>query len=220
MAVMKASRGVTRPRRPHSEAMVSSAFRMFSVAVSSVLKEARWKREGHYTACLLEHSFIVAIKADFIHFFPIMRANYFKNKIMYSVFRLHLKCVFLFPFSMVENTYFVPWYLLYSPKPLLEGRKQVYLASSSRDRAASRPHQQALTISSHTRWAPVAQTQTTGYCFQRMILLDFRWYHNNKEQVSDNMPFEKGSGLGYKLLNLIGPYNGHKRSLKRYNPEF
>lgn len=38
MAVMKASRGVTRPRRPHSEAMVSSAFRMFSVAVSSVLK--------------------------------------------------------------------------------------------------------------------------------------------------------------------------------------
>lgn len=37
MAVMKASRGVTRPRRPHSEATVSSAFRMFSVAVSSVL---------------------------------------------------------------------------------------------------------------------------------------------------------------------------------------
>lgn len=37
MAVIKASRGVTRPRRPHSEAMVSSAFKMFSVAVSSVL---------------------------------------------------------------------------------------------------------------------------------------------------------------------------------------
>lgn len=35
---MKASRGVTRPRRPHSEAIVSSAFKMFSVAVSSVLK--------------------------------------------------------------------------------------------------------------------------------------------------------------------------------------
>lgn len=43
MAVMKASRGVTRPRRPHNEAMVSSAFKMFSVAVSSVLKD---KREG------------------------------------------------------------------------------------------------------------------------------------------------------------------------------
>lgn len=39
MAVMKASLGVTRPRRPHNEAMVSSAFRMFSVAVSSVLKQ-------------------------------------------------------------------------------------------------------------------------------------------------------------------------------------
>lgn len=38
MAVMKASRGVTRPRRPHSTATVSSAFRMLSVAVSSVLE--------------------------------------------------------------------------------------------------------------------------------------------------------------------------------------
>lgn len=45
MAVMKASRGVTRPRRPHNEAMVSSAFKMFSVAVSSVLKR-KDKREG------------------------------------------------------------------------------------------------------------------------------------------------------------------------------
>lgn len=46
MAVMKASRGVTRPSRPHSEAMVSSAFRMFSVAVSSVLKRQD-KRKRH-----------------------------------------------------------------------------------------------------------------------------------------------------------------------------
>lgn len=52
MAVMKASRGVTSPRRPHREAMVSSAFRMFSVAVSSVLrtrdgtrKEGRKKKD-------------------------------------------------------------------------------------------------------------------------------------------------------------------------------
>ena len=47
MAVMKASRGVTKPRRPHNEAMVSSAFKMFSVAVSSVLKrqENRKRKE-------------------------------------------------------------------------------------------------------------------------------------------------------------------------------
>lgn len=45
MAVMKASRGVTRPRRPHNEAMVSSAFKMFSVAVSSVLKRQDKREE-------------------------------------------------------------------------------------------------------------------------------------------------------------------------------
>lgn len=33
-----------------------------------------------------------------------------------------------------------------------------YLASNSRDRAASRPHQQALTISSHTKCAPDTET--------------------------------------------------------------
>lgn len=44
MAVMNASRGVTRPSRPHNEAMVSSAFKMFSVAVSSVLNG--WNHRG------------------------------------------------------------------------------------------------------------------------------------------------------------------------------
>lgn len=38
-------------------------------------------------------------------------------------------------------------------------RKRMYLASRSRDRAASRPHQQALTISSHTCWDPGSHTQ-------------------------------------------------------------
>lgn len=39
MAVIKASLDVTRPSLPQSAAIVSSAFRMFSVAASSVLKE-------------------------------------------------------------------------------------------------------------------------------------------------------------------------------------
>lgn len=39
MAVIKASLDVTRPSLPQSAAMVNSAFRIFSVAASSVLKE-------------------------------------------------------------------------------------------------------------------------------------------------------------------------------------
>lgn len=40
MAVIKASLDVTRPSLPQSAAMVSSAFRIFSVAASSVLKNS------------------------------------------------------------------------------------------------------------------------------------------------------------------------------------
>lgn len=39
IAVIKASLDVTRPSLPQSAAMVNSAFRIFSVAASSVLKE-------------------------------------------------------------------------------------------------------------------------------------------------------------------------------------
>lgn len=52
MAVMNASRGVTRPSRPHSEAMVSSAFKMFSVAVSSVLRI--WKNRRFNTSEIIK----------------------------------------------------------------------------------------------------------------------------------------------------------------------
>lgn len=39
IAVIKASLEVTRPNFPHSAAMVNSAFKIFSVAASSVLKQ-------------------------------------------------------------------------------------------------------------------------------------------------------------------------------------
>lgn len=115
MAVMKASRGVTIPRRPHSEAMVSSAFKMFSVAVSSVLekeKERRGKRRKR------------------------------EQEIKHCLFTPQIAGPPTAKGAVCER-----------------GEKWAYLASSSRDRAASRPHQQALTISSHTRWAPNIKTQ-------------------------------------------------------------
>lgn len=70
MAVMNASRGVTRASRPHNEAMVSSAFKMFSVAVSSVLKN---KTNISFT---VNTSKIIIIKKlgflDILLFFPLI----------------------------------------------------------------------------------------------------------------------------------------------------
>lgn len=69
MAVMKASRGVTKPRRPHNEAMVSSAFRMLSVAVSSVLKgkdkrEWRSRRQKRVGSTFYRTSYCIPLLAN------------------------------------------------------------------------------------------------------------------------------------------------------------
>lgn len=53
-----------------------------------------------------------------------------------------------------------------------ESKEAIYLASSSRDRAASRPHQQALTISSHTRWAPETETKSIKKFIQHLFHLN------------------------------------------------